>query len=127
MKSKGLAIGFSSALIIFYCAIILFVMFAVLDVDTQTNFEAAIIFECIGFATLAFLIMTNLMVKQIKTGYFVPIIMVTVIYTIVLDVVNLGLIATLSSELFILVNLILLFMYFLISMPMYVMGSKKSN
>ena len=67
---------------------------------------------------------TNIIYKPIKIGFFVPLMVVTVIYTIVLDVVNLALMVTMPHVLFLLTNFCLLFIYCLISTPMYIMGRK---
>jgi hypothetical protein len=61
---------------------------------------------------------------SMKVGYLVPMILVTVLYTVILDFVNIFLVVTTSSVFFILINLVLLFLYCLIIIPMYLMGRK---
>ena len=75
---------------------------------------------------LTYFVMSNVLVKRIKTGFFVPIIMVTVIYTIILDVINICVIRV-PHMFFVLLNLALLFIYCLISLPMYIMGYKEEK
>ncbi|SES66264.1 hypothetical protein SAMN02910413_0348 [Pseudobutyrivibrio sp. C4] len=109
---------------VFYVAIILYVLFAVLNIDTLENFVSALVFESIGFISLAYFIFCNMFSKPIKVGYFVPLLMATIIYTIVLDVVNIACVATVGSVFFTLINLVLLFVYCLVSIPMYLMGRR---
>ena len=98
--------------------------FAVLHIDALANFISAMTFEIIGFCLLTYFVLGNILAKPIKTGYFVPLILVTVVYTIALDVINLACVATMSNVFFVLVNLVLLFIYCLVSIPMYTMGRR---
>lgn len=125
MPRKGLTVALTAFAIFFYVAIILYVFFAILHIDTLVNFVAAMVFEIIGFGLLAFFILGNIILKPIKTGFYVPLLMMTIIYTIILDVVNIALITTLSHVFFMLVNFIILFIYCLISIPMYIMGRRQ--
>ncbi len=122
-RKEGL-LAFSAFAIFFYIAIIMYLFFAVLHIDALANFETAITFECIGFLLLGYFIIGNIVSKQIKTGYFVPLLMGTIIYTVLLDVLNIAFIVTMPHVFFVLANLVLLFIYCLISIPMYVMGRK---
>jgi hypothetical protein len=114
----------SSFLWLFYVAIILYVFFAVLHLDTLENFISAMIFEMIGFIALAYLILRNIFLHPIKVGYFVPLLIVTLIYTIVLDIINIAFVTSTGNVIFVLINLVVLFVYFLISIPMYLMGRR---
>lgn len=116
--------GLSCFLWIFYVTIVLYVLFAVLNIDTLENYASALVFETIGFFALAYLIYSNIFLRSMKVGYLVPLVMVTVIYTIVLDIVNIVYIASISSVLFILIHLVVLFVYCFVSIPMYLMGRK---
>lgn len=109
---------------VFYVAIILYVFFAVLNISTLENFASALIFEIVGFLALAWFILCNVFTKPIKVGYFVPLVMVTIIYTTILDIVNIVCIATIGGEFFLLLHMILLFVYCLVSIPMYLMGRR---
>lgn len=124
MGKKSLTAILSSLVVCFYIAIIMYVFFAILHIDTLANFGSAMIFEIIGFVLLAYFILGNIFSKPIKTGYFVPLLMVTIIYTVILDIINLALIFSISHVFFVLSNLIILFVYCLISIPMYIMGRK---
>lgn len=121
---KGLAGILFGFILIFYMSIIMYVLFAILKIDTLANFKSAMVFEIIGFLILTYFIMSNLLSKRIKTGFFVPLIIVTVVYTVILNVVNIACIIAMPHTIFLLVNLVLLFIYCLISMPMYIMGRR---
>lgn len=121
---KGLVSVLAACLLVFYIAIIMYVYFAIIHIEALANFESAMAFEIIGFLLLAFFVMSNLLSKRIKTGFFVPLVMVTVIYTIILDVINIACIVSIPHVIFMLLNFVLLFIYCLISMPMYVMGRR---
>lgn len=124
MGKNRLTATLTTFIIAFYVVIIMYVFFAVLHIDTLENFISAMIFEIIGFCLLTYFVLGNILTKPIKTGYFVPLILTTVVYTIALDVVNLACVATMSNVFFVLVNLILLFIYCLVSIPMYIMGRR---
>lgn len=124
MGKKGLTTVLSSVILCFYAVIIMYVFFAILHIDILANFESAMVFEIIGFALLTFFVLSNSLSKSIKNGYLVPLIMITVIYTVILDVVNLVLVTTMPNVFFVLTNFVLLFIYCLISIPMYIMGRK---
>lgn len=124
MGKKGLTAILSTIVISFYIAIIMYVFFDILNIDTLANFSAALIFEIIGFCILAYFILGNILKKPIKTGYFVPLIMITVVYTVALDVINLAYVTTMAHEFFVLINLIVLCIYFVIAIPMYIMGRR---
>jgi len=109
---------------VFYVAIIMYVFFAVLKIDTLDNFVSALVFEIIGFVALAYFVFCNMFSRPIKIGYLIPLIMTTVIYTIALDVINFACITSVSSVQFTLIHLILLFVYCLVSIPMYLMGRR---
>lgn len=109
---------------IFYVAIILYVFFAVLNINTLENCASAIIFECVGFIALAYCIFFNIVKNPRKVGYFVPLVMTTIIYSIILDVVNIVCITTMNSVCFTLLHMILLFAYCLVSIPVYLMGRR---
>ena len=109
---------------VFYLAIILYVFFVVLNINTLENFVPALIFEIIGFLALAYFIFFNMSLASIKVGFFVPLLMTTFIYTIVLDVINIAYITSVDSVFFTLIHLMVLFVYCLVSIPMYLMGKR---
>lgn len=121
---KGLTCALSGCLLAFYIGIIMYIFFAVLHIEALANFESAMVFEIIGFLLLSYFVLGNILSKQIKVGFFVPLLMITVIYTVILDVINIACIITIPHAFFILFNIVLLFIYCLISIPMYIMGKR---
>lgn len=115
---------FSGFLLIFYIAIIFYVFFAVLNINTLINFVPALIFEMIGFLILAYFVLSNMFSNSIKVGFFIPLLVTTVVYTIVLDVINIACITSVGSVFFTLIHLVVLFVYCLVSIPMYLMGKR---
>lgn len=124
MRRGLLSIFLSISALVFYIGIVLYSFFAILHIQTLANFGSAIFFELIGFALLAYFIIVNLSARPIKTGYFVPLVMVTVIYTVLLDVINFVFIMIMPHIFFVLLHLTLLFLYCVISIPMYIMGKR---
>ena len=123
MKNRGLVLIFSSLLFAFYIGIILFILFAVVNAYRFINCGVAVTFEAIGFLLLG-LVIYKVIVSPLRVGYAVPLVITTVIYSLILDVICLLFVATMPFSLFISLNLILLFLYCLISIPMIVMGRK---
>lgn len=104
--------------------IIIYVLFAVININNSENFASALIFEIIGFLILVYIILGNIFSNSIKIGYYIPLVMVTVIYTIILDIINIACITTIGSKFFILIHLALFFVYCLFFIPMYLMGRR---
>lgn len=121
---RGLTCVLTGLLMTFYAGIIVYVFFLILHIDTLKNFEAAMAFEIIGFLILIYLIMGNLLTRRIKTGFFAPLITVTVFYTFFLHVINMACAMVMPTIFFVLLNFVLLFIYWSISMPMYIMGRR---
>lgn len=91
------------------------------------NFLSALLFEIIGFALLTYFILGFISTQSKKIGFLVPLIISTLLYTLVLDFLNLVLVSILPSVVFVLFNLVLLFIYCLTSVPMYIMGNRSSK
>lgn len=124
MQKKALTIGLSAFALGFYFLIVLYIFFAILHIDALKNFETALAFELVGFFLLLYFILGNIFFKPIKIGFYIPILITTVLYTVFLDLINIVLIASMPSVYFILIHLILLFIYCIISIPMYIMGRR---
>lgn len=127
MKNKKMTLAFTMLLILFYIAIVLFAFFPVLHIDMLENFLSALLFEIIGFALLTYFILGFISTQSKKIGFLVPLIISTLLYTLVLDFLNLVLVSILPSVVFVLFNLVLLFIYCLTSVPMYIMGNRSSK
>ncbi len=120
---KGLSLFLTSFMLVFYFGVVVFILFSVVHIDTLANFVYGMIFESLGFLLLVYFILGGF-IRHIKTGFFVPLILVTIVYAIILNVINITLIALLDDVLFVLLNIVLLFIYCLISIPMFIMGKK---
>lgn len=117
---KFLSVG----LYLFYDAIILYLFFGVLHIDLLENYGIAMLFELLGMVILGCVILGNVFFRSIKVGYFVPLIMVTIVYLVLLHVTNLMLVMVMNSVLFLLLNLVFFFVYCLVSIPMFLMGKR---
>lgn len=124
MKKREFALGFCVFMIFFYIAIVMYTLFFSLNIRTLGNFIAALFFEFIGIIVIAYFLLSNILSSNIKIGFFAPLIMINIFYILLLNVLNLGCIAMMSSSTFVLLNLLILFIYCLISAPMYIMGRK---
>lgn len=127
MEKRSLAVVLSAVALCIYIALIMYLFFVVVHVDLVSNFITAIIFQMFGFIVLAYFIIGGILIKPLKIGYFVPLLMVTVVYSIVLDVLSLALVANMPRFLFFFINLFLLFIYSVVAIPMYIMGRKEKE
>lgn len=123
-RGKFAALVSAGLLLVFYIAIIMYVLINIVKISSYENFLCGITFQIIGFILLAFIIIYGLLGKTIKTGFMIPIIIGTIVYTILLDILNITGIILLPNALFFLVHMILLFVYLLIVMPLLVMGKQ---
>lgn len=121
MKKREITIALSAILFVFYVSTILYVSIGVMHVDMLVNYFSSIIYQVIGFVFLAYFIFCNIVSRSMKTGYLVPLIIATVLYTVA---VNVALVASIPHVFFVLINRGLLILYALVSIPMYVMGRK---
>lgn len=124
MEKKKLTTIMALSFVGLYMVLILYALFVLLHFEILANFATALIFEAVGFILILYFVLTNIINKPLKTGYFVPLIILTAIYTLVLDAINFKYAINMRHELFIFINLIWLFLYCLISIPMYLMGRK---
>ncbi|SFR64850.1 hypothetical protein [[Clostridium] aminophilum] len=124
MSKKRLTAGLAMFATCLYIVIIMYVFMMVLRIQNMENFETAIGFEIVGFALLAYFILGNIGSNRIKTGYFVPLLMVTVIYTILLDTINIAFVAKISNVMFVLIHFVVLLVYCIVSIPMYILGKR---
>lgn len=122
MDKKRLTVGLSAFVFALYIVIILYVLFAVLHIQTYTNFIEALIFQIIGFVLLAWCVFGSILSRSIKTGFLIPLITTTILYTILLNILNIWAVMIVSNVFFTLLHFILLLVYCLISIPMYIMG-----
>lgn len=123
MKKGNVAV-MTGCILAFYIGILMFIYFPVLHIDEAENFKAAMTFEVIGLLILLLLVIGNIVLPHVKTGYFVPLIMVSAAYTLIRNIMTMAFVDFMPSVVFILLNLILLFLYCILSIPMYMMGKK---
>lgn len=123
-NKKTATFALSLFLLVFYMLIILYLFFGVLHINLLENCFAGMLFQCIGFLILCVLVLGQIVAKPVKTGYFAPIVMITVVYTLILDVLNCWAILLMPTALFFFVHLLLLFAYCVVTVPMYLMGRK---
>ena len=121
---KGYTFALAGCLLAFYIGIIMYVFFEVLHIHKYTNFVSALAFQMIGFLILMYVIVGNIWTRRIKIGFWIPLIIITVAYSVILDVMNIVYIHVAKSSLFILLQLVLLFVYCLLSIPVYMMGRR---
>lgn len=119
MKKSVVARFFTFFLVSFYVAIVLYVGFVFFHVNTLDCFNAAMIFMAIGFV---FIYLACLGAFR-KSLYELVIIIVSVVYSLALDVLNLYFITKLDKKWFILINLILTFIYLGVIVPVYLTGT----
>ena len=124
MNKRGLTIFASLFITGFYYVIVLYLFFAVLKINALPNFGIAIMFEVVGFVILAYFVLQGVCLKTIKTGYYVPLVIATTIYTIMLNTINMAWITMIATRFFVLLHMVLLFVYCLIAVPMLIMGKK---
>lgn len=124
MGKRGLAAVLTAFVLCFYAAIIMYVFFAVLHIHVLTNFISAFVFELVGFVLLAYFILSSIVTKLFKTGYLVSLILITFIYAVLVNVLNLVGVTMIPHTFFVLLNMFVLFLYCVISIPMYIMGRK---
>lgn len=105
MKKKGLIIILSVFVIAFYAAILAYIFYAMFPVWFLANFNSALMFELIGLVFLAFTVMEGVISKSVKVGYFVPRVMITITYVIILHMLNIGLVIATPHVFFVLLNL----------------------
>lgn len=123
-RSKGSLIGIIGFLLAFYLIIVLYIFFVMLDLDRGANFWIGLSFEGIGYFLLAFLLFGRIASGRMRIGFFAPLVIVSIIYTLLLNTVNFIGIALFSRAVLVLAHLFLLFIYCLIALPMAYIGGK---
>ena len=122
-RIKTITILLSLIIFLFYCVIIGYILFQVVNLDEHKNFVCGIIFEGIGILMLLISVIFGIL-KRVKIGFLLPTIVCTAIYTIILNSLNFFAYAIMTSNVFFLAHMVVLFIYLLIIVPMLVMGKK---
>lgn len=122
-RIKTITILLSLIIFLFYCVIIGYILFQVVNLDEHKNFVCGIIFEGIGILMLLISVIFGIL-KRVKIGFLLPAIVCTVIYTIILNSLNFFAYAVMTSNVFFFAHMVVLFIYLFIIVPMLVMGKK---
>lgn len=122
-RIKTITMLLSLIIFLFYCVIIGYILFQVVNLDEHKNFVCGIIFEGIGILMLLITVIFGIL-KKVKIGFLLPVIVCTVIYTIILNSLNFFAYVAMTSNVFFLVHMVVLFIYLLIVVPMFVMGKQ---
>lgn len=127
--NRSTKIALSLIPVALYIVIIEYVLFAIVKITESDNFIAGFVFETVGIVFLVAVIMAALGlitgVGNIKIGFLVPIITITVLYTALLDLINILGTLTMSGTWFVLLHLLLLFVYLVITIPMLIAGKSE--
>ena len=127
--NRSTKIALSLIPVALYIVIIEYVLFAIVKITESDNFIAGFVFETVGIVFLVAVIMAALGlitgVGNIKIGFLVPIITITVLYTALLDLINILGTLTMSGTWFVLLHLLLLFVYLIITIPMLIAGKSE--
>ena len=105
--------------------IIAYVFVTVKHVDVLDNFIPAVVFECSAFLILVMSV-TIAMKRKIKLGFSVPLVLITLVFVIIINGLNITFIDQVEQTYFVIMNAILLILYFIIFFPIYIMGRFKS-
>lgn len=122
--NKNIRVYLSLFLVAFYFVIVFYFLFAVANIDILENFMAGMVFEAFGAISLVFSVLYGCFGKGQKFGFIVGIIFTSLIYSIVLDIVNTTVIFNVSKTTFVFINLVVLFIYLCIILPIYMMANK---
>lgn len=120
---KNHSLTFPIFILAFY-ALIIGVVCLAMRLYELVNFPVGICFEVIGWCILFAVLTITSWAKSNKSAYQISLIFTTLIYTVVLDAVNLLLIDKTDNGGFVLLHLILLFVYCLVSIPMVIEGKR---
>jgi hypothetical protein len=117
----------SGFLALLFSGVALFALFAVAQVQSSKAFAAVITFAVINLFIIILLCFFGQNIsKKISAPSFIVICSMTVIYTL-LQFIHLGFNFQLEVSGYILYHLILIFLYFLIIVPAFLIGLRKTN
>ena len=110
-------------LLAFYLAIMCVVMFGIIKIHNHDHFGITLTFEIIGLLLLAAVAVVNMIANPpVKTGFFAPLTLTTLFYTMILHIINVILVQFIPTIWGTLLNLILLFVYLTIAIFMVMAG-----
>ncbi len=124
MKKRNL-LNVLSFLFVLYIIISMCIFLIFSKIDMIENFLTGIFFEVLSIYLCFVFILKNISNHQNKKiGYLVPIVIYTAFYMILMNVLNVWGSLSLNTISFVLSQTVLLFIYFLIVIPMYIMGKQ---
>ena len=99
-------------LVAFYITIFSIITFGIIGFQHHDHFAIALTFEIIGMLLLIAVAVVNMLVNPpVKTGFFAPLTLMTLVYTALLHILNIILVPFIPGIWGTLLNLILLFVY----------------
>lgn len=107
-----------------YFAIVIYSLFNVVNITSKDSWLWTIVFEIIGAIIFIFYIIRVMDSKVIKFGYKVSLGLSVIAYNVIVVIQNIFQIRYPNIAVFIMLQLITLFVFFIISMPMYIIGKK---
>lgn len=114
----------SFIIVIMYFAIVIYSLFNVVNITSKDSWLWTIVFEIIGAIIFIFYIIRVMDSKVIKFGYKVSLGLSVIAYNVIVVIQNIFQIRYPNIAVFIMLQLITLFVFFIISMPMYIIGKK---
>ena len=124
-RSKPAAAAVVIVMTAFYAALIFYILVYVVKIGDHKGFAAAVIFEVIGIAVLLMaLLWKRLICPGLRIGFNVSLIIAAVVYNAVLCLLNIFALPAMSQSYFIMLQLMLLFVFCLFSLPVILMGNK---
>lgn len=114
-----------------FIAIVL-VLYSILIVVSQivlgqdANISVSVIFELISFLILSALLFTVESNAKTKIQFKVSLYFITIMYAIIVDILNIGFSDVLCGVL-IIINTLIVFLYLLVALPIYCFSKKTNN
>lgn len=124
MKKGKIIFGGGLFIIILYILILVQAYITIYNSNMLMKFGLSITFELINIIIMLSVLTECVLQKTLKFAYAVSGIMVMLLYTVFQNVVNLVSFMEISNNWLILCNIILLFIYSLVSIPLYIMGRR---
>lgn len=126
---KSLSTIASLFLCLFFVVIMLFVALGVIDILSYDNGAAALLFSVINFVVLTGVVgFGRNMLKASGVGMYLPLCAASIVYTVIAQIVTLTLFNVLTATWFVLVELLVIFVFFCAAIPMIVIGiNRKKN
>ncbi len=123
-NKRKMAFICAAFLLMFYFVIVSYVYLFMMTWTLMPNYIAGMIYEVIGFLIASYVVLKSVGMPQMKLPYLISILCVTIFYVVICNCINVFGMGTMVTVKFVFLHLVLLFLYCLISIPMYIMGKK---